>query len=91
MNKDESIAYDEAIEERAAIREYDGEEDRESAERSARAEMHVYRYLLDGRDLWATVVTSDADAQQAKKSLAMRYPGRVIEVVEMFDERGTQR
>ena len=85
MNQNEAIAYDEAIEERAAIREYDGEEDRESAERSAREEMHVYRYLLAGRDLWATVVTSDADAQQAKKSLGVRYPGRVLEVIEVLD------
>ena len=85
MNQNEAFAYDEAIEERAAIREYDGEEDRESAERSAREEMHVYRYLLAGRDLWATVVTSDADAQQAKKSLGVRYPGRVLEVIEVLD------
>lgn len=39
------------FEERAAIREYDGGQDRESAERAAREEVEQYRFRCEVRDV----------------------------------------
>jgi hypothetical protein len=74
----------EAIEERAAIREFDGGESRQVAEREARSAMRVYRYRLTDRpDTWLTMIAPGCDPDEARRSLALRFGAeRLIEVRE---------
>ena len=77
-------AIREAIEERAAIREFDGGEDRPTAEREARSAMRVYQYRLTDRpDAWLTMLAPGCDLDQARRDLALRFGAeRVIEIRE---------
>jgi hypothetical protein len=75
-------AIREAIEERAAIREIDGGEPRQVAEREAASAMRVYQYrLTDKPDTWLTMLAPGCDLADARRSLVLRFgPERVIEV-----------
>jgi hypothetical protein len=77
-------AIREAIEERAAIREIDGGEDRATAEREAAAGMRVYQYrLTDKPDAWLTMLAPGCDLDDARHSLVLRFgPERLTEVRE---------
>ena len=74
----------EAIEERAAIREFDGGESRQVAERKAAAGMRVYQYrLADKPDTWLTMLAPGCDLADARHSLVLRFgPERLIDVRE---------
>jgi hypothetical protein len=57
LTEADQTAIREAIEERAAIREFEGGESREIAELQARWGMRVYRYrLTDKADTWLTLI-----------------------------------
>ena len=77
-------AIREAIEERAAIREFDGGESRQVAERAARTAMRVYHYRLTDRpDTWLTMLAPGCDLDEARRTLALRFgPERLVEVRE---------
>jgi len=73
----------EAIEERAAIREFDGGETREVAERNARSTMRIFRYLLaDKPRSWRTWVAPCCDLAEARRHLKYRFSKRLLDVVE---------
>ncbi len=77
-------AIREAIEERAAIREFDGGEDRATAEREARSAMRVFRFrLADRPDTWLTMLAPGCDLDAARHTLRLRFGAeRVADVVE---------
>ena len=77
-------AIREAIAERAAIREFDGGESRQVAEREARSAMRVYRYrLADRPDAWLTMIAPGCDPDEARRSLELRFGAeRLTEVRE---------
>jgi hypothetical protein len=79
----EEDAINEAIEERAAIREFDGGETRETAEREARSAMRVYRYrVTDKPGTWLTMIAPGCDLEDAARDLRGRFGERLLEVVE---------
>jgi len=76
-------AITEATEERAAIREFDGGEDRATAEREARSAMRVYHLLIampDGTEpKWATMLAPGCDLEEARRDACLRFgPERVL-------------
>ena len=76
-------AMQEAIEERAAIRQFDGGEPCEVAEQQARAAMRVYQYrITDKPTSWLTLIAPGCDLDEAHRLLAWRFGGRLIEVIE---------
>ncbi|MFB1490873.1 MULTISPECIES: hypothetical protein [unclassified Thiocapsa] len=77
-------AIREAIEERAAIREFEVGESRPVAERDAQSAMRVYRFrLTDQPDTWLTMLAPECDQDQARHDLALRFGAeRLIEVRE---------
>jgi hypothetical protein len=83
LSSEDHEAIEEAIEERAAIREHDGGESRETAEREARSAMRVYRYrVTDKPDTWLTMIAPGCDLADAQHTLELRFPGRLLEVQE---------
>jgi hypothetical protein len=78
---EEAIA--EAIEERAAIREYDGGETRGKAEQNARAAMRVFRYrVTDKPDVWLTLICPGCDPAEARRHLELQFRDRLLDVRE---------
>lgn len=82
----------EAIEERAALREFDGGEPRAVAERVARATMRVYRVRVamgaGEPDRWVTELAPGCDLEEATESARGRFgPARVLEV-KKYQEQG---
>ncbi|NCA72245.1 MAG: hypothetical protein EOM91_19675 [Sphingobacteriia bacterium] len=77
-------AIREAIEERAAIREFDGGESRQVADREARSAMRVYQYRLTDRpDAWLTMLAPGVELDQAHRDLVLRFGAeRVVDVRE---------
>ena len=86
LTRDDRAAIAEAIEERAAIREYEGGESRAIAEREARAAMRAYRVLVamgEGESpRWATMLAPGCDLAEARVFAERMFIGRVIEIVE---------
>lgn len=85
-------AIEESIEERAAIREFDGGEDRETAEREARAGMSVYDVHVTMPDerapRWVTMIAPGCDLAQAQLAAESQFSAsRVISVREHQPER----
>ena len=81
----EAIA--EAIEERAAIREFEGGESREVAEREAHAAMRVFRILVAMPDerppRWVTMIAPGCTLKDAKDEASGRFgTERVLDVKE---------
>jgi hypothetical protein len=73
----------EAIEERAAIREFDGGESSEAAEREARSALRVHRYrMTDKPDIWLTMIAPGCSLEDAARDLRGRFGERLLEVVE---------
>ncbi|WP_295400628.1 hypothetical protein [uncultured Thiocystis sp.] len=72
----------EAIEERAAILEFDGHLSRAQAETAATSAMRVYRYRLSDRPTdWLIMLAPGCDLEEARRVLALRFGSeRVIEV-----------
>ena len=79
----ENIA--EAIEERAAIREFDAGEDRATAEAKAISAMRVFRLLVamsEGQeDRWLTMLAPGCDLAEAERTANLKFPGRVKAVI----------
>ena len=75
----------EAIEERAAILEYDGNEDRATAEAQAVSAMRVYRLLIamgEGEEpRWITMLAPNTDLSEAERVAHLKFPGRVRAVI----------
>lgn len=85
LTEGERVAVQEAIEERAAIREFEAGESRAEAERAARRDMRVYRVRVvmpEGGERWATLLAPGCGPQEAVEA-AVRTFGRdrVIEVI----------
>jgi len=82
LTPDELSDIHEAIDERAAIQEYEGGLPRAKAEHAAKAAMHVYRYrLTDNPDTWLTMIAPGCDLKEAKRVLNEKFGGgRVIDV-----------
>jgi len=78
----ERADIDEAIDERAAIQEYDGGLPRPEAERQARAAMRVYRYRLDyNPGQWLIIIAPGCDLNEATRCCRNRFGAeRVVEV-----------
>ena len=74
------------FQERAAIREFEGGEPRQIAEREARLAMRIFDALVampegDPRPArWVTLLLPGCDLPQAQAAAAWRFPGRVLEV-----------
>jgi hypothetical protein len=79
-------AISEAIEERAAIREFDGGETREVAEQQARSAMRIYRALVampdDRPPRWVTMLLPGVDdLEEARQAAHWQFgPERVLDV-----------
>ncbi len=76
----------EALEERSAIREYDGGESRGLAEQHAREAMRVYRVQVSmdtGALVWCTLIAPGCNLPEATAAANNRFgPERVLEVQE---------
>lgn len=83
--EEEHEAILEAIAERAAIREIEGEQSRSFAEREARAAMRVYRALLktaSGPAHWATLILPGYNRTEATAHTRRRWrSSRILAVV----------
>jgi hypothetical protein len=76
-------AVAEAIEERAAIREFYGGETREVAERNARSTMRIFRYMMtDKPSLWRVWIAPCCELAEARLNLELRFGERLLDVVE---------
>lgn len=72
----------EAIEERAAIQEYEGGLSRPEAEQAAKSNMRVYHYrLTDNPDTWLTMIAPGCELEEVERSLKNRFgEERVLDV-----------
>ena len=79
----ENIA--EAIEERAAIREYDGGEDRQTAEAQAASGMRVFSLLIgmgEGEEpRWIAMLAPNTDLAEAERVSRLKFPGRLLAII----------
>jgi len=83
LSEDDRAAVQEAIDERAAIRELDGGEPRAIAEREARSAMRVYQYrITDKPTSWLTLIAPGCDLEEARRIVTNQFgAARVLEVV----------
>ncbi len=72
----------EAIEERAAITEYDGGLPRGEAETQAKARMRVYEYKLTDGPRWLVMLAPGCDLLEAQRSLRQKFGERFVSVRE---------
>lgn len=78
----------ESIEERAAIREFDGNQSREEAEQQACSASRVYRYrLTDKPGTWLTLICPGCDLEEARHVLDLKFGARVVDVAERQHQR----
>lgn len=83
LTEEAHAALREAVEERAAVREFDGGEPRAAAERAARAAARVYHYrLTDHPGAWLTLICPGCDLEEARAVLSLKFGERVLEVAE---------
>jgi len=82
LTADDHADVAEAIEERAAIQEYDGGLPRPEAERQARTAMRVYTYrLTDDPEQWLVMIAPGCELAEAKRSIRRQFGAeRVLEV-----------
>lgn len=82
---EELEAIKEAIEERAAIRQHDGGEDRATAEKQAASAMRVYRLLVamgEGEDTrWITMLAPNTDLAEAERTARLKFGTRLVRIV----------
>ena len=85
LTTEEQADIAEAVSERAAIREYDGGEDRATAEAQAVSAMRVYRLLIamgEGEEpKWVTMLAPGCDLAEAERTANLKFPGRVKAVI----------
>lgn len=85
LTADETADIEEAVQERAAIREFDGGEDRATADTNAASGMRVYRLLIamgEGQEpRWITMLAPGCDLAEAERTAFIRFPGRVRAVI----------
>ena len=85
LTPEERADIAEAIEERSAIRQFDGGEDRATAEARAVSAMRVYRLLVamgDGEEpRWITMLAPNTDLSEAERTANLKFPGRVRAVI----------
>lgn len=86
----EREAIAEAIEERAAIHQYDAGMTRKDAEEAANLAMRAYRYRLTDRPRdWLTLITPGCDLSEARRWLEQKFTAaRVLTVTPI--ERNAQ-
>jgi hypothetical protein len=83
LSEEDLESIDEAIEERAAIREFDGGETREVAERNARSAMRIFRYrVADKPSSWLALIAPGCDLTEARRHLELQFGERLLEVIE---------
>jgi hypothetical protein len=85
LSKEDRESLEDAIEERAAIREHDGGETREVAEAAARFAQRVYRYRLANKPnawLTLTLICPGCDLGEARHALGLKLGPRLLDVVE---------
>ncbi len=87
LTTEEHKGIQEAIDERAAIREYEAGEPRCVAEHEARKAMRVYRYRLTTSKGWCTLVAPGWSPEDAERDLRGRYEERFIELVKHIPQR----
>ena len=90
--EDLNEAVEESVEERAAIREFDGGEDRDTAEREACDAMHVFdvHVTMPGERAprWVTMLAPGCNLAQAQLAAEIQFTAsRVIRVREHKPER----
>ena len=93
LSADDRDAIHEAIEERAAILEFDAGMERRQAEIAAQSAMRVFQALVtlpDGSSpRWITLLAPGCDLVEARQTLAHQFgPERVLEVIEHQAEGG---
>jgi hypothetical protein len=73
------VAIAEALEERAAILEYDAGHARDIAEQIARSGLRVYHVELmtDGRRKGMTIIAHGTDLPEMRRSIRQAWPGRL--------------
>ncbi len=85
LTADEMDNIQESIEERSAIRQFDGGEDRATAEAKAASAMRVYRLLVsmgEGEEpRWLTMLAPGTDLPEAERIARLKFPGRVLAVI----------
>ena len=85
LTTEELANIEESIEERASIREFDGGEDRATAEVKAVSAMRVYRLLIargEGEEpRWITMLAPNTDLSEAERTANLKFPGRVRAVI----------
>jgi hypothetical protein len=83
LSEEDRESLEEAIAERAAVREHDGGETREVANREASSVMRAFRYLLtDKPRTWLTLICPNCDLAEARHHLELRFGPRLLDVVE---------
>ena len=82
LSASDQDAIHEAIEERAAILEFEAGRSRTEAETQATLSMHVYRYRVTDRPQdWLTLIAPGCDLEEARQSLLWQFGAdRLIEV-----------
>jgi hypothetical protein len=82
LSASDQDAIHEAIEERAAILEFEAGRSRTEAETQAALSLHVYRYRVTDRPQdWLTLIAPGCDLEEARQSLLWQFgPDRLIEV-----------
>jgi hypothetical protein len=82
LREHDETAIREVLEERAAIREFEGGEDRATAEREARRAMRVFQYrLTDKPASWLILICPGCDLGEARRSVESTFgPERVLAV-----------
>ena len=85
LTPEELADIEEAVSERAAILEYDGNEDRATAEAQAVSAMRVYRLLIamgEGEEpKWVTMLAPGCDLAEAERTANLNFPSRVKAVI----------
>ncbi len=92
LNIEEQAAIAEAIEERSAIREFDGGEDRQIAEAQAASAMRVFRLLVamdPGQDpRWVTMLAPGCDMDEAKRTARLKFGTRLLRIITSTPPQG---
>lgn len=85
LTPEELEAIEESLAERAAIREFDGGEDRATAEAQAASAMRVYRLLVamgEGEDpRWITMLAPNTDLDEAERTARLKFGTRILRIV----------
>jgi hypothetical protein len=80
----ERANIEESIEERAAIREFDGGEDRQTAEARATSAMRVFRLLVamgEGEEpRWVTMLAPGCDLAEAERTARLKFGSRLLAI-----------